>query len=268
MKWEIPNGGPDAGIEVIDVGWREFPELLKTLSQKSEEDDSTIKPALFRGQTDSEWGLKTTLERSAKIGNDMSVGTYNASVIAMGTLMKGFIEDLPDFDGKTVEFPAAEDLKYTSLQNKELVVFLRHHGFPSPLLDWSRSPYVAAYFAFREDSPSSDSRAIYYFEQPRSWSGEAGFELYDLGTFVAGGRRHSNQQAQYTWCSRRMNETAYFDSHQQHLRGHLKKIRISSACKDEVLSDLQTMNINEFSLFGSTDAFVSSSLRLMTRFGF
>ena len=28
------------------------------------------------------------------------------------------------------------------------MAYLRHHGFPSPLLDWSRSAYVAAYFAF------------------------------------------------------------------------------------------------------------------------
>lgn len=35
-------------------------------------------------------------------------------------------------------------------QNGAFFNLLQHHGYPTPLLDWSYSPYVAAFFAFRD----------------------------------------------------------------------------------------------------------------------
>lgn len=40
-----------------------------------------------------------------------------------------------------------------------------HYRLVTPLLEWTSSPFIAAYFAFREKDDEQDRKAIYSFAQ-------------------------------------------------------------------------------------------------------
>jgi len=139
---------------------------------------------------------------------------------------------------------------------------LRHNGFPSPLLDWSASPYVAAFFAFLK--PEGENVAIYaYSEMPNNMKigGSDLSQISALGPIVKTHHRHFRQQSGYTICGKFIaNSGWYFAKHQEIFDRNepnqdlLWKIIIPSRERIKVLAELSLMNINSFSLFNSEES--------------
>lgn len=139
------------------------------------------------------------------------------------------------------------------------MAYLRHHGFPSPLLDWTRSPYVAAFFAFNKATEDSNSRvSIYVFGETSPVSGSDQPGLYRYGPYVRTHRRHVLQQSEYTLCVRFSSEWLFekydtiFDPG-RHQRGLCWKITLPATERTKVLRSLDEHNLNAFSLFESED---------------
>src|SRR4051812_24341398 len=85
----------------------------------------------FRGQRDSAWRLSTSIDR---------VPVTADRAIAESQLINTFKRRAHHFMVRT---PLPD-------QEAEWLALMQHHGAPIRFLDWTRSPYVASYFAFED----------------------------------------------------------------------------------------------------------------------
>jgi len=252
--------------------WEEFEEWVSKL--KLALSNSHSSPLLFRGQSDSSLDLTSTLERNVG-GPIFSFTEYEQLIIGrVGPSVKSFAN---------VEIPEYSEDRFKSYENMdglsfgvgllltpavmEYMVYLRHHGFPSPLLDWSRSQYVAAFFAFRNVDKSSHVRSIYiYCETPTGiTSGRVGEPtIKRTGNYIPAHHRHFWQQSDYTICASYESNRWQYDSHQKVFNNRLNrqdllwKFNIPSSERMKVLKKLDQYNLNAYSLMGSEESLLET----------
>lgn len=263
--------------------WEDFErELAQVRDYHVSSGQRANQPLLFRGQSNSTWGLDTTLDRANRIG--MHFGDYYRIISSFRLEIETFTganwdiqsahevqELVKDYGGFSLRLNFGQNPAYAYM------AYLRHHGFPSPLLDWTHSPHIAAYFAFSK-AVDSDRVSIYVLSQAKFSSGAAGVpRVHRFGPNVKTDRRHVLQQSEYTMCVVFRPETEWcFAKHDDVLTAievidgtewgfDLKKFSIPTSERTKVLRSLDEHNLNAFSLFGSEESLMETmALRTLT----
>lgn len=162
---------------------------------------------LFRGESDATWELKPTLHRDSD--NIKTLEEYYEVIQKIKPELESFnninspeIEEDIEIE-KYLKYCRNSEIRLTPPPYYEFLVYLRHHGCPSPLLDWTRSLYIAAYFACDgvKDKKSDDLIAIYMYQEcSRGSKGTFSTEprIETFGPTIKTHNRHHSQQAEYT----------------------------------------------------------------------
>jgi hypothetical protein len=139
---------------------------------------------------------------------------------------------------------------------------LRHNGFPSPLLDWTKSAYVAAYFAFAWPRDAEDVAVYALQERPkgRKFGSSDLPQVISFGPYIKTHRRHFRQQSRYTICGKFEDGEWVFVPHDlvfgiesDQKQDLLWKIIIPSRERRKVLRHFDKFNLNAFTLFDSEE---------------
>ena len=210
----------------------------------------------FRGQRCEHWELLPTLTRKLKDEKKFKKDHPYTVLTTIDRHLKLFEKCIL---GRRGDNPK-------KLSENDLWALGQHHGLETPLLDWTTSPYVATFFAFKSDEESPNGRAIWAvdlftlehtaqrLEQYLEDHPELDKNKYGLKREVIEIIRPNNDEndrliSQGGLFTKIPFNTSLEQWAEKYMCGHLIKIVLPENERNRILRSLDIMNINDSTLF-------------------
>ena len=232
-----PTGNAESKIAVQRMTWNDFKANISSRSKLS---------FLFRGQSQP-WSLCTSFHRRGRYRmSEFTNKDVKQLHQRLSAITRHFFDlTVPD-------------------QNGAFFNLLQHHGYPTPLLDWSHSPYVAAFFAFRDrpiDYEGEEVVRIYIFNNQewqlqfsQSKNLDPPFPHLSVMEFIAiDNPRLVPQQSVTTVTNLHDIEAYILEKESETGVKYLEAIDIPANERELAMRDLRFMGITAGSMFPSID---------------
>jgi hypothetical protein len=200
---------------------------------------------LYRGQSSADYRLQTSFDRWYQ-------GPRAKRPAVSDQLLRAFGRECDGYPGVASELLDDED---------RLLALAQHHGLPTRLLDWTVSPYIAAFFAF---SYTFDADAA-LDEHVAVWVLDPSNEIWtqDNGAYILDPEKHGNDRMK-SQGGRFTHLVGVFDCLEDYVLDMerpdaLRKILIPTGDIERAMGDLDAMQFNHARLFPGLDGYAKEA---------
>ena len=238
-----------------EIQCENFDDLIK----KMQENGDWGKGTLYRGHADSSWKLTSTLERF--VNSNVSVSDYDHWLSEIRAELQSISGQRFDFIWQPIE--NSKGFGRTQSIFIDLLIYARQHSFPSPVIDFTQSFYIALFFAAHVMQKTNSGKKFSIIATSLDEIDKAEYlKLIDTSDIQIFHKRHYVQQSVYlhnieTDKPTKGNTVEEF-FYTRITEVYFRKYSMLNKIRPDIIHELNLMNINPFSIFETDDALMQT----------
>lgn len=233
-------------MEIREITLNEGEEIVKYILENC----TRYNDSIFRGQSNHEWEIESTLSRNSKnIQHITDIENYQMAIFKQSML------GITEIDLNKVD----ENILWSIGQ---------HYGLFTPLIDWTKSPYIALFFALQDNNQKNEKGSIFcihtdILEKEQSENRLTSIKI--IKTLDHLNKRIISQNGIFTRIPLNQTLEKIINNENTKETELCYKIIFSTKNRNIILEKLESMNINKRTMFPDNHGAAMHSNDILTK---